>query len=227
MNNKNNITAPADFRQKLVDAMAALYELFELSKEHSLEPVTKEGVTVYMEEYGKTCFQVSGQFDRPTEYLQSLLDMIRVNFEPYPFGTLLLNANLWELYEGIPDTPFQLGYVSLISEGHKPFEDFWQDDVTPYLEHCGYSISEASVVYVVASTGTETYNVEFLDEIAHTLKSGYSLDEAQQLLGSQLNDDIDPPTKAVYSGFCLDPALKDSTRLSLWFFLNPPEHRVQ
>lgn len=207
--------------------MNALYELFELSKEHPLAPETEDGVTVYIEEYGKTCFQVSGQFDRPSEYLQSLLDLIRVNFEPFPLGTLLLNANLGDVYERIPETPFQLGYLSLTSQTTKPFRAFWEEEVLPYLEQCGYSINEARVIYAIASTGEERYGLDFVDEVMQTLKSGYSLDEAVALMASQLNDSVDAPTKDVYSGCCLDTALNNRTRLSLWLFIDHPSFTIQ
>ncbi|MDQ6965587.1 MAG: hypothetical protein Q9M23_01535, partial [Mariprofundaceae bacterium] len=114
----NNITEPEQFNHKLQEVMEGIYELLELSREEELSPVREDGVVRYGEE-GKTCFQVSGQFERPTEFLQTLLDMIRVNFETYIFGTFQLNSNMGFMYDEIPDAPFQLGYVSITSENNQ------------------------------------------------------------------------------------------------------------
>lgn len=71
MKDKNNVKSPIKFQEKLQEVIEGIYEQFELSKENNLEPVSENGVTRYMEKRGKTCFQVSGQFDRPSEYLQT------------------------------------------------------------------------------------------------------------------------------------------------------------
>lgn len=69
MNTKTNVKEPAQFKEKLTDLMGSIYELLELSKERNLKPVSDDGCTNYMEQNGKTCVQVAGQFNRPSEYL--------------------------------------------------------------------------------------------------------------------------------------------------------------
>lgn len=227
MKDKNNIKSPIKFQEKLQEVMEGIYELFELSKEHNLAPVSEDGVTRYMEEYGKTCFQVSGQFDRPSEYLQSLLDIIRVNYEPCVLGTFFLNSNMGFLYERIPESPFQIGYISITSGDNKHFYQFWDEDVVPYIEKCGYSIKDASAIYAVASTGEEKYGMEFMDEILTTLGSGFSVDEAVNLLAAFVCETTEEPIKQIYSGFCLDAALENKIRLSLWLLTSHHEHVIQ
>lgn len=227
MKDKNNIKSPVKFLEKLQEVMDGMYELFELSKEQSLAPVSDDGVIRYMEGSGKTCFQVSGQFDRPSEYLQSLLDIIRVNYEPCALGTFFLNSNMAFLYERIPDSPFQLGYISISSEGNMQFDQFWEEEVVPYIEKCGYSINDASAIYVVASTGEANYGLDFIDKISTTLNSGFSVDEAMNLLAAPVCETREELIKHIYPGFCLDRALKDETRLSLWLFLNHDESTIQ
>lgn len=225
--NMNNIKFPEKFQKKLQDIMEGIYELFELSKEHGLAPINEKGVILHIEEYGKTCFQVSGQYDRPTEFLQSLLDIIRVNYEPYVFGTFFLNSNMDFLYEEVPNSSFRLGYVSVTSKGNSDFLSFWNKDVIPYVEKCGYNINAASAIYAVASTGAESYGIDFIDNISATLGSGFSVDEALNLLGASICEATDAPRKKIYAGYCLDPALANKTRLSLWLFLQPEEYAVQ
>lgn len=227
MKNNANIKLPSKYQEKLLEVMEGIYELFELSKENNLEPVSEDGVTRYFEQSGKTGFQVSGQFDRPSEYLESLLDIIRVNYEPFALGTFFLNSNLDFLYHSMPDKPFQLGYISMISKPAKEFNSFWKEDVVPYIKECGYSIEDASSIFAVASTGEENYGMDFIGSVMETLSSGFSVDDALGLLKQSLCETVEEPKKEIYSGYCLDSALENKIRLSLWLFINTDEHVIQ
>lgn len=230
---KKNVNSSLPFEEKLQDVMRGFYELFELSKEYNLEPVSDNGTIVYSEETGKCCLQAARQFDRPSEYLECLLDIVRVNFEPCQLGSFFLNSNLCFLYDAIPDTTFQLGYVSLTSEPNKSFEHFWQEDVMPYIETCGYSVKDATSVFVVASTGKERYNLDFVGNTLATLESGFSTSEALGLIAASFNETVEDyetvkaPYKQFNSGFCLDASLENKIRVSLWMFINPHEHSIQ
>ena len=227
MISKNNIKSPVKFQEKLQEVMDGIYELFELSKENNLVPVSKDGVTRYMVESGKTCFQVSGQFDRPTEYLESLLDIFRVNYEPCVLGTFFLNSNIGFLYDAIPDKPFQLGYISITSEVDKSFDSFWDEDVIPYIEKCGYSVKDTISIFAIASTGEHNYGIDFIESVSSALNSGFSMDEAVNLLAASISETKEETNKQTYSGFCLDTALENKIRLSLWLFINQQEHALQ
>ena len=222
-----NIKSSDKFRQKLLQVMDGIYDLMELSKEFNLEPTTEDGCIVYTEEDGKTCFQVSGQFDRPSEYLEALLDLVRVNFEPCAIGTFFLNSNMCFLYEAIPDAPFQLGYVSITSESDKPFGSFWIEEIVPYINRCGYSLGDASSIFAIASMGKEKYDIPFISDVLKTLNAGFSADEAFALIMSSVDSTNKEPTKRTYAGFCLDAALGRRTRLSLWLFMNPETPMIQ
>ncbi len=219
MNTPANINAPRLFRQKLMAVMQELHELFELSKEHDLEPVSEDGVTRYLEEDGKTGFQAASQFARPSEFLESLLDIIRVNFDPCAPGTFFLNANMGLLYEAMPSAPFQLGYASMTSTPDKPFAAFWKEDVVPHLKACGYDIDRARSVFAVASTGMDNYGVDFFNEVSTTLESGFSLHEAKELISSHVRESANAPIKHFHAGYCMDAGLGSKTRLSLWLFI--------
>jgi hypothetical protein len=214
-----NVTNPIKFSEKLQEVMSGIYELFEVTKERNLSSVSDDGVIRYTEEGGKTCFQVSGQYERPSEFLQTLLDIVRVNFEPCVMGTFFLNSNMYFLYDEIPTSSFQLGYASIASEDNQSFSLFWSEKVIPYLEDCGYDIENSTAMYAVASTGKERYGIEFVQEIATTLGSGFSVNEAMDLLASSINPCMTQPRKQTYSGYCLDSELGSSIRLSLWFFI--------
>lgn len=228
MNDIKNIDAPAKFKDKLMDVMESIFELFELSKEFNLEPVSEHGVILYDEEDGKTGFQVSGgQFNRPTEYLLSLLDIIRVNYEPCVLGTFFLNSNMGFLLDAIPDKPFQLGYVSITSEPDEQFNLFWKEDVVPYIAECGYALEDAASVFAVATTGEERYGSDWINSISNTLDSGFSIDEAVELMMSFGRGGVGESTKQCYSGYCVDPALENKIRLSLWLFISSDHRTIQ
>jgi hypothetical protein len=216
---KPNIKNSSEFKTKLKEIMHGIYEFLELTKEYNLNRFTETGVQLYSEKGGKTCFQVSAQFERPSEFLQAFLDIIRVNFEPAVMGTFFLNSNMCFLYDAIPESSFQLAYASITSKKDKKFEEFWIEDVMPHLKKHGYFMEEATAIYAVASTGKERYDLEFVEEISTVLGSGFSVDEAICLLKASLIENESPPIKKVYSGYCLDPALETSIRLSLWIFI--------
>lgn len=220
-----NVVDPRKFDQKLQEVMAGLYELFELTREHELSPVI-DGVRVYYEESGKTGFQVSGQFERPGEFFQTLLDVIHVNFEPDVLGTLLFNSNICFLHEEIPNEDFQLGYISIVSDSNQAFAGFWENKVRQHLQKCGYNLREATAIFAIATTGEDRYNLEFASEIMHTLDSGFSVEDVICLIRSEINTDDIKPRKKIYSGFCLDPVLGNRIRLSLWFFILRIHNRI-
>lgn len=227
MNNKKNIKSPLKFQQKLDEVLDGIYDLMELTKESNLPAVSEDDVRCFYEEDGKTGFQVAGQYDRPSEFLQALLDIIRVQYEPCPLGTFFLNSNLGFLFERIPENPFQLGYLSLTSNSNKPFEQFWDEDVLTYIEECGYKLSETSAVYAVASTGWQQYGYDFSSRVSNKLNSGFSISEGLTLISSVINDKTQEPSKHIYAGFCPDEALGTKIRLSLWLFINHQSHYLQ
>lgn len=214
---KPNIQSPVEFNEKLREIMHGIYDLIDLTKEQNLSPVSENGVIRYFG--NKTCFQASGQYERPSEFLQTLLDIIRVNYEPCVLGTFFLNSNMHFLYDAIPDSPFQLAYASITSQKNQKFEAFWTEDVIPYLIKQGCEIKKASAVFAVASTGNARYGIEFVKEIYDVLGSGYSVEEAIGLLKASASEEEISPIKKVHSGYCLDSDLDAAIRLSLWIFI--------
>lgn len=215
-----NVVRTKEFNSILHDLMENMYDLMELSKEHDLQSVSEKGVILYSDEEGKTCFQVSRQFDRPTEFLQTLLDIVRVNFEPFAPGTFLLNSNMLFLYENIPNEPFYLGYISLVSGPDETFGQFYSQSVVPYLERCGYTLDDISATFAAISTGHQRYGMELLEDTLETLNAGFSIDEVFSAFSEYISESGDTITKKeCYAGFCLDPALETRVRLSLLFFI--------
>ena len=162
---------------------------------------------------------MASQFARPSEFLESLLDIIRVNFDPCAPGTFFLNANMGLLYDAMPSVPFQLGYASMTSAPDKPFAAFWKEDVALHLKACSYDIDRARAVFAVASTGMDNYGVDFFNEVSTTLESGFSLHEAKELISSQVRESANASIKHIHAGYCMDAGLGSKIRLSLWLFI--------
>ena len=172
-------------------------------------------------------FQLTNQFARPEEFLQSLLDIIRVIFEPRPPGTFFLNSNLDFLTAGIPEGPFKFGYISLVSNAGQTFGDFWAETVTPYLNKHGYHLANTLSGYAVVSTDGEHPRISFVDHASTTLSSCFGEEDVVDMTESFLEGEPRIPRKTIYSGFCIDPALDDKIRLSLWLFLSVDNKSTQ
>ena len=71
--------------EAIKNVMESVAELLTISAEYTPSPD---------EEEVNFPFELSSQFERPSESIQCLLDMIRANFEPHIMGTLFLNSRL-------------------------------------------------------------------------------------------------------------------------------------
>jgi len=190
-------------------------DLMELTREAEL-PEVDNGVRRYYADMGKCAFQVSGQFDRPDEYLQALLDMMRVQYEPYPMGTMLLNANLMaNLWQLKTDNEIRFGYISMISEDKQSFTDFWQTEITAYAEKCGYQLHDAMLMFVVVTAGMHNYALPLLTEVNDVLGSGLTIKEAVKAVSEEIIGVVHRCAD-VHAGFCLDEAMMDRLRVSIW-----------
>lgn len=190
-------------------------DLMELTREEEL-PEVDNGVRRYYADLGKCAFQVSGQFDRPDEYLQALLDMIRVEYEPYPMGTMLLNANLMaNLWQVNMDNEIRFGYLSMISEDKQSFTDFWQTEITVYAEKLGYQLQEARLMFVVVTAGMSNYALPLLTEVNDVLGSELTIKEAVKAVSEGIIGEVHSGEE-VHAGFCLDEAMKNRLRVSVW-----------
>lgn len=215
-----NVRYPKEFGKAIQAVMENMFDFIELSREYDLQSISDEGVTRYLEDDGKTCFQVASQFDRPSEFLQVIIDIIRVTFDSDIPGTFFLNSNIGFLYESIPDKPFSLGYASLVGLCDESFGKFYSGTVEPYLQRCGYKLDEIATMFTVISTGKEHYDMDLIINVAETLGSGFSVEEVFSAFSSMvLDSETKKIEKTCYSGYCLDPVLENKIRLSLLFFI--------
>jgi hypothetical protein len=225
MKRQEIIENPKAWAEALNSTLASLYQVFDLAAERPLPPVI-DGCRVYYEETGKTCFQVSGQFERPGEFLQVLLDMLRMLYSPDVVGTFHLNANPSFIFDALPDKGFRLGYATLLSDPGESFHTFLESKFLPRLAELGYQISTCSAAFFALCCGIddphpELRMVELCNESSAALNTGFSLDEAISLIKSELDGDVLSPRKQVYAGYAFDEALGERLRASVWLIDEP------
>ena len=215
MEEQYNVKNPLLFSTKLQDMLNGMYDFFESTFEKEYPKETNGVIHIVGK---KNCFQVADQYQRPHDFLQSLLDILQVIYEPKVLGTFFLNSNPKFLFDAIPEKPFQLGYASFISEPHQRFNEFWSENILNALKEYGYNLENTTALFVVVSTGNERYSIDLVNEVCETLDAGFSPEEAIGLIKSSINNDFPIPYKKTFAGYCLVPELDEKLRVSLWMF---------
>ena len=210
---------PKAFVVALREVVAGLYQVFDLAAERPYDP----------DDDDKPLFGVSSQFDRPNEFLQTLLDMLRVFFEPDPPGTVFLNANPCFLYEALSDQPVQLGYASILGEPGESFSAMLDNRIFPRLTELGYQQEADSSAFFAICRGPERGGrIKFSDplicEAEIILQAGTSVEEAWGGLYSAVKGESPAFSKKHYVGVSFDESLGDRLRVSVWLII--PVHRA-
>jgi len=209
-----NINSPSEFGQRVSNTIDNLYYLFEQTCEVELLPVDRREGKDW-----KCLFEASGQFKRPNDFLQCLLDMLRILFEPHPPGTFFLNANPDFIYEEIGADPFRLGYVTAVSEPHESIEEFHKRKLAPLMEEYGYVSNSIFATYVFVTQGN--FSRVKVGDVVNFFDSGFSIDDVLQTLANVIKEDggIEKRNRS-YAGFSTDEALGDRMRVSMWLFMH-------
>jgi hypothetical protein len=218
MTNETNRIEPGAFAEKLQQATGALWDLLELCRERDCRVASPTNAHLVDPAYVSP-YDIANQYERPTDFLQTLLDLFRSIYEPASLGTFFLNGNLGFLIDALPDEPFQLGYATLTGDAEQPFDQFWEETVLPYLSGCGYRYETALAVFGVVSTAIEHYDLQLVDSVLNVVGAGLSPEEALGMIAAAVEGRDAPRTKTLHFGFCLDPALESKRRLSLWLVL--------
>lgn len=173
------------------------------------------------------CFALASRLERPTEFLQSLLDLLRVTFEPRPLGTMQLNSNWDFVYAAVPDRPFRLGYLSVLSEPGESVPDFVQGPLRRRMEHLGYGFGEAIASFVSVCVGADLYTLRMNADVLRTFGAGFRVDEVLAAIQEQARgeDGAMPASHAIHAGLSLDEGLATGRiRCSCWLLLPLPSH---
>lgn len=226
MTSETNRIEPGAFAEKLQQATDALWDLLELCRERDCRVASPTNAYPVDPAYIAP-YDIINQYERPTDFLQTLLDLFRSIYESAPIGTWFLNGNLGFLIDALPDRPFRLGYATLIGDAEQPFEQFWEETVLPHLAECGYAYDTALAVFGVVSMSIETFDTQALEDALNTVGAGFSPEEALGMMAAHVEGCDAPGKKTVHLGFCLDPSLERKRRLSLWVVLPLLEEEIQ
>ncbi len=217
-----NINEPRLFAEQLGKTFEAIYELIQMTREETLGSHSEEGCQIFDPETGPTYFQAASQFHRPAEFLACLLDMVRVMFEPHPPGTLLLNANPEFVIGEVITSPFQLGYVSVVSEPRESVAQLHERLIVPKLNTLGYDFDHVIARFLMVSTGASKNFSEVMRQIHLQYQAGLKLEQLLPRLASVVQGKDQPATAPgqSYAGYSVDPSLHDGQiRLSMWLYL--------
>lgn len=220
----SKIENPFAFVDKLRNVNDSLYELFELCREQDLAPYSDDGCMIYDEGSEKSCFQVASQFKRPGEFLDTLLDILRVTYDPSPLGTLFLNSNPSFIYEAVPRVPFTLGYLSVVGSQGESFSNIWQGEIALRMLENGYDFRKTSALFVIVAASDKLMSAELIDEVHTITNSGFTVSEVFGLFASELGFNSMKPKKDIYSGFVWDQGLDSRLRVSIWLFIEATQH---
>lgn len=215
-----NINSPSEFGQKVSNTIDNLYYLFEQTCEVELLPVDRRQGKDW-----KCLFEASGQFKRPNDFLQCLLDMLRIMFEPDPPGTFFLNANPDFIYEEIGTDPFRLGYVTAVSEPHESIEEFHKRILAPLIQEYGYVSNSVFATYVFVTHGK--FTMVKIREVVKFFDSGFSIDDVLLNFANIIKEEEGISKRnTCYTGFSTDEALGDRMRISMWLFMHKVDNET-
>lgn len=208
------------FAETMTALMRTVGETLELAREHELAPVI-DGVQVYMPECGKANFQTASQFSRPTEFLQTLLDLIRIIYEPYPPGTFMLNSNWDFVGAALPSKPFRLGYLSMMSLPAENIGLFNERVLAVRMNQYGYTRVDAVATYFMVTVGPGRSVLQTSSEASRQFGVGISAHDTLDALAltASRDDEVGIPTGRVAVGVALDEGLEDRMRVSIWMIL--------
>lgn len=218
------IRQPGQFVEAMKTMLFSFGDTLELAREQELPPI-QNGVRLYYPEDGKSCFQTAGQFARPREFLQALLDMVRIIYEPNPPGTLLLNSNWDFLIDALPPVPYRIGYLSMVSQSDENISSFDSRVLSARMSEFGYSCHEAIATYFMVTIGPGRRMLQTSSEVMRHYRSGFSVDEVLSSIAEFASGDNNPKirTGSVFSGVSFDEALEARMRVSMWMIL-PQRH---
>lgn len=219
-----NVPDPEALGTQLDKTFDAIHGLIHILREKTLRSKSS-GCEIFDAKSGPCAFQVSSQYERPKEFLQTLLDLIRIMFEPNPPGTLELNSNLGFLLEEIGKVPFRLGYLTAISNPGESAVDLQHRVIAPQMKALGYADPTPVATYLMVTYGQADYKERYAikRQLIEMYRPGLRLDELVHRfseVAQQGHVATAPETGRAHMGSSCDAALgPDRFRLSMWLFL--------
>lgn len=167
------------------------------------------------------CFQLAASRERPYEFMQCLLDLIRVLYEPNPPGTLHLNSN-WDLFaEAVPDKRFKLDYVTVTGAPGQELQSLLDQRLQPRMRELGQDLRSADAAFICGAVGPELWKTSsrFMSGVCEAFDAGWKVGTLMEAFEATASGDDAPAGPSVLAGAALDEGLAGrQIRLSLWLF---------
>lgn len=212
---RHNVQDPDKFLQNFAAVNDAVYAFMDTVVDEGC----KAAPDLLFGEEHKPCYQVARQVERPEEFREALLDMLRVTFATKMFGNLLLNSNPLFFYQSIPQKPFTLGYISVLSDPGEGFPQLWERSVVPKFQQYNYSLDRTTSLFISVAGSFERMTVDVLNGVCEVTQAGFSVEDVfENIVGSVKGVDV-PLRSEVYSGYVWDNNLFDRLRVSLWLII--------
>lgn len=209
-----NISEPHQFRTALEELFQSMANVCAMSAQSSpAEAVHDEPLP---------CFSVVANRERPAEFLQCWLDLLRVVFEPNPPGTMYLNSNWDFVCDAVPQEPFRLGYLTLALPGTGPAAATQLgEQLRVRAAHLGYDVQNSYGTFVCMSMGPAAFRNSLSSTSALQAVFGAGLSAGEALVAIFTADALDSRSAGrVHVGTALDASLPpDLMRGSLLTFL--------
>ena len=210
-----------EFAASLAQSLDALHRFVHAAREWTLPPVVN-GCERYPEGELPYSFQAAWQYQRPQEFQQSLLDFLRVCFEPEAPGSLLLNGNQGLLLEALPTQPFRLAYLS---ETGRPGETLAELKMRVLDRRCAeLGLDRGLGPLFGAICWGQGSLLQRLAATQTLFAAGFSADQWLGTWAAQIQGEASVETTGgpichlCHLGYAIDGALGDRVRVSLWRF---------
>lgn len=186
-----------------------------------------DAIGLRSQEHELLCFELVARHERPVELLQTLLDLLRVLYEPHPPGSMLLNSN-WDLVsQAVPVKPFRLGYMSVTGTPGQQIQDLLDAAALPRLQALGYAGGRlASFVCVAAGARQWERRIDILQRVNRTFAAGFTTAMAMEAIEDAASGigTWRLPEGMSLAGVSQDPSLdRDQLRISTLIYLQNPD----
>ncbi|MES2979770.1 MAG: hypothetical protein V4731_15205 [Pseudomonadota bacterium] len=167
-------------------------------------------------------FSVTGRQQRPAEFLQAWLDLMRVTFEPSPPGTMFLNSNWDFVSANVPAGPFALGYLSVLGEEGEDVAVVAQRCIGSRMRELGYGFERAQATFVSVVFGEQLRGrkLRVCRQAQEVFGGGFRLEAAMAAIESvALGQGYEASAGDVFVGTAYDASIPaDRLRISVWMY---------
>jgi hypothetical protein len=145
------------------------------------------------------------------EFLIVLFDFLHVAWRRCPPFSFILNGNGGFLLDQLPDSDhsMSLHWARVTGDEQESFESIYRNKLPSQCHERGFDLSDCASIYYLVGTGEECIEPDFIAAVQKITNSGFTVDEAVDLLKAEARGEPETFTKQVFAGFLHDPSLQN------------------